>query len=104
MEASEHAEVGRRRTLWRLVIAVLAPFAVMSVYLFLSRWPTRWFTGSTDYAGMAGSLLVFIVCAATLPVRAGIRVATILVLVPVLYCILSVYSLMFVGVVFNDWL
>ena len=104
MAAIEHVEVGHRRLVCHLVVAVLAPFAVMSAYLVFSRWPSRWFTASTDYAGMAGAVLVFIACIASLPVRSGIRVAAVLVLAPVLYCILTVYSLLFVGFVFQDWL
>jgi len=104
MRSAEHIEVSHRAIVWRLLITVLAPFIIMSVYLLCSRWPSRWFTESSDYAGMAGAVVAFIVCLGTFPARASIRVAAVLITVPVLYCILTVYSLWFVGVVFNDWL
>jgi hypothetical protein len=41
----------------KLRIAFLAmPFVVFTLYLFFSRWPSRWFTEASDFAGLGLAL------------------------------------------------
>src|SRR5262245_25002255 len=43
---------------WRLAAAAVSPFALISAYLFLSRWPSYHFTTLSDFLGLG--LPVFI--------------------------------------------
>jgi hypothetical protein len=83
---------------------LLGPPAVMSLYLGLSRWPTRWFTTGTDGAALAVAVVAGLACIARLPVPATARVMLALVYVPAAGLALVLYALYFVGVVFGDWL
>jgi hypothetical protein len=84
--------------------ASILPFGVFSTYLLLSRWPSRWFTTSSDYAGGAVSMLVGIALIATLPVSREVRILLLLFYVPILGVLLFFYGLEFVGLAFGDWI
>jgi len=84
--------------------AVVGPFAVMSLYLFFSRWPTRWFTGSSDYVAISVSALLAAVLIWQMPLRPLVRFALALVAATLLAGLLFLYSFYFVGAVFGDWL
>ncbi len=88
----------------RAVASVVTPFVLMSAYLLLSRWPSRWFTGPSDFAAGAVSLLVGSVFIATLPVSREVRAISLLFYVPGFCFLLFLYCLEFVGLVFGDWL
>ncbi len=66
----------------RAVAAVVIPFVVMSVYLSLSRWPSRWFTTRSDYAAGAVSLVAGSIFIATLPTTREVRGLLLLFYVP----------------------
>jgi hypothetical protein len=89
---------------WLLAGALIGPPVLMSVYLGLSRWPTRWFTTGSDWAALALSAAVGAVCIAWLPVSAAVRITLAAVYLPVEGYALFLYTLYFVGVVFGDWL
>lgn len=84
--------------------AVVGPFAVMSLYLFFSRWPTRWFTGSSDYVAIPVSALLAAALIWLVPLRPLVRIAVALVAATLLWGLLFLYSFYFVGAVFGDWL
>lgn len=84
--------------------AVVGPFAVMSLYLFFSRWPARWFTGSSDYVALALSALLAVALVWLMPLRPLVRTAVALVAATLLLVVLYVYSFCFLGAVFGDWL
>src|SRR5690242_9332242 len=88
----------------RATAAVVLPFALMSVYLLLSRWPSRWFTTLSDYAAGAVSLLAGSALIATLPISREVRLLLLLFYVPMLCFLLFLYGLQFVGMVFGDWI
>ena len=84
--------------------AVVGPFAVMSLYLLFSRWPTRWFTGSSDYVAISVSALLAAPLIWLMPLRPLLRIAVALVVATILSVLLFLYSFYFVGAVFGDWL
>jgi hypothetical protein len=87
-----------------LVGALFGPPALMSAYLYLSRWPTRWFTGDSDWGALGLSVAVGAACIAGLPMPGAWRLVLAIVYVPVAVFALIVYSLSFVGTMFGDWL
>ena len=87
-----------------MVAAALAPFAAASVYLFLTRWSSYRFTTFSDYAGLAGSVLVGAVFIATLPIRASYRVVSLLIYLPAIGALLFFFTFWFIAVVFHDGL
>ena len=88
----------------RAVAALVIPFVVMSAYLLLSRWPSRWFTAPSDYAAGGVSLLAGAIFIATLPISRVVRATLLVFYVPMLWFLLFLYSLEFVGAVFGDWI
>jgi hypothetical protein len=93
-----------KRLGWRLAAAVLAPFAVASVYLFLTRWPSYRFTAFSDYAGLSVSVLIGAAFIAMSPIPAHLRVFSLLLYVPVVAAMVIFYGFCFIGVVFHDGL
>ena len=84
--------------------ALVGPFAVMSLYLLFSRWPTRWFTGSSDYVAISVSALLAAALIWLVPLRPVVRLGLALVAATLLWGLLFLYSFYFVGAVFGDWL
>ncbi len=87
----------------RTTAAGVLPFAVLSAYLVFSRWPSRWFTGLSDFAAGAVAVLLGSAFIATLPTSREVRVLLLLFYVPILCVLLFFYGLEFVGMVFGDW-
>lgn len=85
------------------LIGVL-PFAVASVYLWLSRWPSRWFTELSDYTAFAVSIAAFTAAVLMLPLERKKKVLIAVCSVPFLAAALVLFSLVFVGYAFGDWL
>lgn len=100
----EKRQSHRAAIIWRLIIAGLLPFVVLSCYLFFSRWPTRWFTTASDYAGFIVSIVTGLAFIVTLPIHLIYRIASSFFYVFIFWYILAFYALEFVGVVFGDWL
>jgi len=85
--------------------AVLAgPLVVSTIYLVVSRWPSRWFTATSDYAALGisvalgGAALFFVFS------RPWQRWVGLAIYVPVAAVLLAVYGLFFVCGVFGDCL
>jgi hypothetical protein len=93
-----------RGILWRSIAAAVVPFAVLSAYLFFSRWPSRGFTGFSDYVALAGSVAVGIVFIVILPIRPAARFVWSIIYVLSIPFLLVYYCFFFVGVVFGNWL
>ena len=89
---------------WMLFGIFCGPLTVMSVYLGLSRWPTHWCTAASDWTAIGVAVGVGTASIARLPLPAGVRMVLALAYVPVAGCLMLVYSVYFVGVVFGDWL
>ena len=89
---------------WRVLGAAVGPFFVLSVYLFLTRWPSSRFTTFTDYAGLAGSGLVGVAFILTLPIRVVLRLLLTLVYIPVVGLFLWLFTIWFIVAVFHDGL
>ncbi len=95
----------KRKSLgWRLIGAIVAPLGLASAYLLITRWGSNRFTETSDYAALAGSVLVGAVLVAILPLRPLHRVALLLTYVPVYGVALFFYTLWFIAVVFHDGL
>jgi len=87
-----------------LAAAVVGPLVTMSFYLWLSRWPKRVYSISSDHVAFAVCMLIGVVLVAALPMRPSLRAAAAVTSLPLLYVLLYFYSLIFVGVAFGDWL
>jgi len=87
---------------WRLAAAALSPFVLTSAYLFLSRWPSYRFTVLSDYVGLGLPVLVGAVFIAILPLRAHVRILSVVIYVPVISALLVYFALWFIAVVFHD--
>ena len=90
--------------LWALGI-VVAPLAVMSLALYVTRRLSLVDAG-WDYSGIALSVAVGLCCLFRLPSRVSFLSRTWLAVpyVRAMTGLLMIYSLLFVGVVFGDWL
>ena len=89
---------------WRFGAAALAPFAVASVYLLLSRWPSYRFTAFSDYTAFAVAIITGAAFIATLPIRGSFRGVCLLLYVPLVAVLVVLFSLWFIAVVFHDGL
>ena len=101
---SGHMTSQSRRVVLCATGAVAAPIAVMSLYLTFSRWPSRIFTTSSDYIFIGLSLAAGAAAICLLPFKASSRAAIILPYILVVGWLLVMFSFMFVGVIFDDWL
>ncbi len=89
---------------WRLGAAAWVPFAVASVYLLLSRWPSHRFTTFSDYVAFAVSILAGAAFIATLPIRGSFRAFCLLLYIPLFAVLVVFFSLWFLAIVFHDGL
>jgi hypothetical protein len=89
---------------WRVVAAMLLPFAVESAYVLLSRRPSSRFTATSDFAAFALSILIGAVFIWTLRLRLSRRVLALLLYIPVVAGSLFLYLLMLGAVFFGDGL
>ena len=94
----------RPRVLRLVAGAIGLPIAVASVYLWLSRWPARTFSTNSDYIALAACICLGMVFVIVLPFRARVRALLAAVYAPLAFVVLVVYSLLFVGFAFGDWL
>jgi len=92
------------KVILQLAGALLGPFVLFSLYLAVSRWPVRWFTGVSDYAAMAVAAGIGLGFIWFLPVRLPWRVLFAALLTLLLWLSLLPFGLLFVGGVFGDWL
>lgn len=83
---------------------IVAPFLVLSVYLYFSRWPTSWFTATSDFVGLGLSIAAGTVFLLHLPISGWLRVLITVLYLPMIGAALFFYCFMFVGVVFDTWL
>jgi hypothetical protein len=90
--------------LWRGIAAVVVPLAMISGYLFFSRWPTYQFTAASDLAGFGAAVLAGVILVGTMRLNWRARLFCIFIYTPLSWMILTIYSLYFVGVVFDEWL
>lgn len=88
----------------RWITVVIAPFAITSIYLWLSRWPSRWFTATSDYTAFAAAIVVFSAAVLTLPLERKKKILIAACSLPFLAAALTFFSLIFVGIAFGDWL
>ena len=88
-----------------LLGTVLAPFIVMSVVLYMTRRLSGGGAG-WDYAGVAFSVVAGLCCLWRIPRGTSFlsRAWLMVLYVPAAAGLLMIYSLLFVGFVFGDWL
>lgn len=84
--------------------AIGLPIAVASVYLWFSRWPARTFSTNSDYIALAACICLGMLFVLVLPFRAWVRALLAAAYAPLAFVVLVVYSLLFVGFAFGDWL
>ncbi len=94
----------RPRVLRLIAGAIGLPIAAASVYLWFSRWPARTFTTNSDYIALAASICLGMLFVVVLPFRARVRALLVAAYAPLAFVVLVVYSLLFVGFAFGDWL
>lgn len=88
----------------RIVAAVVLPFLINSIYLYFSRWPTEWFTGTTDILFLALSLGSGAALIATLPFRGGMKALLLTIYVPIAGILLFYFTFLFIALAFGDGL
>ena len=98
----ERIEAKPRGLGWRLFGAALLPFVVESGYTFFTRWPSYHFTTASDYAALAGSVLIGSAFVLRLPLRLPFRIVSLLFYIPVIGVLLFFYDFLFLAVVFGD--
>lgn len=94
----------RPRVLRLIAGAICLPLAFASVYLWFSRWPARTFSTNSDYIALAASICLGMLFVIVLPFRARVRALLVAAYAPLAFVVLVVYSLLFVGFAFGDWL
>jgi len=90
LTATKSAGVG-----WRLGAAVATPFAIASLYLLISRWPSDHSTNLTDYAALSICVLAGAAFIATLPIRSHWRILALILFIPVTAVMLAYYAFWF---------
>lgn len=94
----------RSRVLRLIAGAIGLPIAVATVYLWFSRWPARTFSTNSDYVALAACVSIGMAFVVVLPFRAWVRALLTAAYAPLAFVVLVVYSLLFVGLAFGDWL
>ena len=84
--------------------ALAAPIALLSVYLYLSRWPNRWFSPATDFIALGISILVGGLCVWRLLPSRRSQLVAVSIYVVAYFVVLFVYGFSFVCNVFQDCL
>ena len=87
----ERLETKNRGLALRLVAVALSPFAVASLYLFFSRWPSDRFTEFSDYGALVISVLAGAVFVMGLPIRPVQRILLLIIYIPVLGALVDLY-------------
>jgi hypothetical protein len=102
MEVGAQVAPNRRRFL--KIGAALVPLALFTLYLLASRWPTRWFSSTSDYLGLAVPDASGIICVWRVIAHPGWRLVSSLMYL--LFCsgILILFGFGFVCGVFGDCL
>jgi hypothetical protein len=75
----------------------------MSAYLWVSRWPIRWFTTESEWFFLCLSVGVGVACLAWLPIKPMWRIIFILVYIPTCGFLLLLYGFAFVAYAFGDY-
>lgn len=98
--------LGRRWLAWcaPAIAFVLAPFALMAVYLFFSRWPARIFTTQSDYMFAGVACVAGMPFALLLPLPLWVRLPLAIMYSVLVALVIERFMLYFVGMVFDDWL
>jgi hypothetical protein len=91
-------------TSWLFAGAGVVRIVVMSLYLWLSRWPKPLSSPGADYAAFAICLVVGALFVIYLPFRLWVRALIVAAYAPLAYAVLLLYSLLFVGLAFGNWL
>jgi hypothetical protein len=94
----------KRRASSLVAGAVGLPIAAISIYLWLTRWPARTDTSSSDYIAVTACVFLGLIFVAFLPVAGWVRALLVAAYAPAAFAVLVVYSLLFVGFAFGDWL
>lgn len=82
----------------------MLPLGFVSLYLFVSRIPVRWFSEITDYAALCVAVIIGLIPLFTLRMSV-LKTSLVSVLyVPLTTGTLAIYSLYFVCIVFRDCL
>jgi hypothetical protein len=77
-------------------------FAVASLYLFFTRWPSDCLTGFSDDGALVMSILAGAAFVVTLPIRPAWRILSLVIYIPVLGASLFFYALAFIAIFFQE--
>ena len=94
----------RRNPLLTFFLIFLAPFAIASVYLYLSRWPERSFTTETDWLALATAMGVGVWGLILLPFAKWQKALLVLLYGAAMGFSLVIFALAFVCGAFGDCL
>ena len=85
-----------------VIAAIPLPFLVEALYLYFSRWPVRWFNGTSDILALAVSLGIGAALLAMMPTSPLARTVALVIYVPVAGVLLFVFNFAFVATIFGD--
>lgn len=102
MEIGAQDSPNRRRLL--IIGAALVPLALFTLYLVASRWPTRWFSSTSDYIGLAVAEACGVACIWRVIAYPGWRLAASLMYLLLCSGVLILFGFGLVCGVFGDCL
>lgn len=85
-----------------VIAAILLPFIVEALYLYFSRWPVRWFNGTSDILALAVSLGIGAALLAMMPARPLARTVALVIYVSVAGAMLFFFVFVFLAKIFGD--
>jgi hypothetical protein len=102
MAVSAQVAPNRRRLF--MIGAALVPLALFILYLVASRWPTRWFSSTSDYLGLAIAEACGVICIWRIITHPGWRLVASLLYLLLCSGVLILFGFGFVCGVFGDCL
>jgi hypothetical protein len=87
-----------------LLLSLIAPLVITSLYLTVTRWPSRWFTETSDYSALGFSILVGVFGITMFPWSVTKKFISVIFYTPVAIVFIGYYALSFVCIVFGDCL
>jgi len=86
------------------LLLLLGPLTLATAYLIFSRWPSRWFTATSDYSAIGVALIIGLAGLKLLPLSVAKKLALAILYIPVTFVLLGYYGLSFVCIAFGDCL
>lgn len=87
-----------------ILLSLVVPLIIATLYFIFSRWPSRWFTTESDYFALGVSLIVGVVGITNLPWSTSRKFFSIILYIPIATAVIGFYGISFVCMAFGDCL